>query len=477
MMCALDRRLRHTRPLDLVSAAIADTLTTPDGRLIVVLPPQVGKSLTGTIGGALWDLHRDPRQRIILASYSHSLAHRMGRQIRNLITMNGAAGTVDVGLRLAPDQRAKHEWELTAGGGLYATGVGGSLTGRPADAAFIDDPLKGRREADSQIMRDALWDWWESVLSSRLAPGAPVVLTLTRWHYDDLAGRLMREQPGVWRLLHVPAQADPGIVDPDPLGRAPGEYLEDARGRTVAQWEARKRDAGDEWVPLHQGAPQAPGGQMFEVDRLRYWRRDLHGTGMVTDRPWRLDDCWRFLTVDTATSVKSSADYTVASAWAVTPSSQLVLLDVRRERVPEHRQIDLAAPLVDRWRPEATYVEPSLRGTLLIRDAVAAGWTIRDLRPDTGKTLRAAPAARRVADGVVWFPDRHRHLEAVVEELRQFPAGRHDDFVDTLSYAALVAFQHHVPPGTRVPQVDPVGVDPYESAVVGSPLDYQRASW
>lgn len=478
LLAAIDHRTRRTPALDLVSARIATALTTPDARLIVILPPQTGKSTVGTVGGCLWALHRNPRLRVVLASYSHHLAHRMSRQVRNLITSNsGGRGSNDLGIRLAPDQRAANNWETTLGGGLYATGVGGSLTGRPADAALVDDPLKGRKEADSIVVRDSVWDWWEAVLSSRLAPGAPVVLTLTHWHYDDPAGRLQREQPGQWDVLHVPAQADPDILWPDPLGRAPGEYLEDVRGRTTEQWERRKAEAGDEWVPLHQGAPSAPGGAMFDVTRLRHWRPTPDGHGIVTSRPWRIRDLFRFVTVDTASSEKPTADYTAAAAWGVTPASELVMLDVTRARVPEHQHLDLVRPLVERWSPEATYVEPSLRSTLLVREAVQAGWVIRDLKADKSKTLRAAPLARRVADGVVFLPEQHRLLDVVVEELRQFPAGRNDDIVDTGSYAALIAFADYVPAGTGQPQVEPRDVDPYQSAVDGPPLDYEAARW
>ena len=125
-------------------------------------------------------------------------------------------------------------------GGVYAGGIGSSWSGTPLDGLVIDDPHKDRKAVDSLVQRDDVWDWYPTG-TARLSPGGPVILILTRWHYDDLAGQLMREQPGEWELLHIPAQADPEVIDPDPLGRAPGEFLASAQGWTTAQWEKRKK--------------------------------------------------------------------------------------------------------------------------------------------------------------------------------------------------------------------------------------------
>jgi predicted phage terminase large subunit-like protein len=480
ILCAIDHRSRRTRALELVSGAVAWAERTPDARLIIVLAPQQGKSSTATRAGALYLLGRDPRRRVIIASYADRIARRWGRRIRNDITENSGNGRLDLGLRLAPDQKAADEWELVQGGGIFTCGVGGALTSRSAEAMIIDDPLKGRKDADSDIVREDVWEWWESTASSRLAPGAPVILILTRWHHDDLAGRLLKAQPGGWRVVHIPAQADPDIVDPDPLGRAAGEFMEAAVPRTREQWEERKRDAGDEWVPLHQGYPQAPGGKRFDVDKLRYWHLSRDGSEVVCGpRSWRIRDCYRFVTVDTATTKTTRSDYTVASAWAVTLDAHLVLLDVARDRTTEDEQIGLARPLVERWAPECTWIEPSLKSTLLVRQAVAEGWVLNDLKPDTDKLVRAAPAARRVKDGRVWFPAEHPLLDTIVKELREFPDGRHDDFVDTFAYAVLVQHEQHVPAGADMGarQVRP-GVDPLASAFpVPGAVDYGRQQW
>jgi phage terminase large subunit-like protein len=465
-------RTVRTPALELINAKVVETINKVDGRGIIVAPPQIGKSWTTTRAGIQYALRRDPSCRVVGASYADRIARRFGRMVRNdIVSHQGRSGSWDCGLRLAPDQTAAIEWELTTGGGLYAVGVGGALTSRSADLLIIDDPLKGRKAADSPTIRDDVWEWWESTAASRLQPGASVILILTRWHYDDLAGRLMREQPGVWDLLHLPAQADPEVIDPDPLGRRPGEFLVSAQGWTPAQWEKRKKDAGDEWLPLHQGSPSAPGGEMFDVSKLRRWHWTRDRTAIVCDgRTWRLDpatrDLWTFITMDTAFSTKTSADWTVASCWGIAIDGSMLLLDVQRARVPAHQQIDVARPLVDRWQPVAVYAEASSRSTLLVRSAMQAGWKMRDLVADKDKVTRAAPFARRVEHGEVWFPSGPDGIEAdgalldyVRAELQQFPAGRFDDAVDTCAYAARVAFEDFVPPGDSAPPQERGAVD------------------
>jgi phage terminase large subunit-like protein len=488
LLCKIDRRTVRTPALELVNQRVARAIDTPGSRLVIVLPPQEGKSSTVTRVGTLYALRQDPTRRIVITSYADRIAHRFGRLVRNDITMNqGARGGWDCGLRMAADQKAKIEWELTTGGGVYAVGLGGALTSRSAEVMILDDPLKGRKAADSEIVREDGWDWWESTASTRLSPGATVLVPLTRWHHDDIVGRFLTRFPGEWDVLHIPAQADPEIVDPDPLGRAPGEFMMSARGRTSAEWEQRKRDAGDEWTPLYQGNPQAPSGTMFDVTKLRRWHWDRDRTGIVCgQRTWRLgQDVWVFITMDTASSVKTSADWTVASVWGIPVDGSLVLLDVQRARVTPHKQIDVARPLVDRWRPAAVYVEPSMRSTQLAREAVLAGWQFRDVIADQDKVKRAAPFARRVDDGQVWWPSGPEGIEAdpvlldyIRQELKQFPAGKHDDFVDTAGYSARVAFHDYVPPPDPQPPGSARSVDPLAGATdVPRGFNPETAAW
>jgi predicted phage terminase large subunit-like protein len=456
LACDLDPFYVRTPALELINEALVWAHETPDARLMVWMSPQEGKSELCSHWGPLWSLIQSPTRRIGLVSYADALARRWGRKVRNDIRDHARPGAAHaLGLELAPDLQAANEWETTARGGFVTAGIHSGLTGRPVDDLRIDDPLKDRDEADSQTIRDNCWEFWTGTAVPRLAPGAPATLVMTRWHHDDLAGRLLKDQPGRWRVVHIPAQADPQIVDPDPLGRAPGEFMASARGRTREDWELRKSEMGADWAPLAQGHPTDPGGQTFDPDRLHWWTLTPDGRGIAVGggRVWLLSECRRFVTIDTATSTRGTADYTVASAWAVPPDGTLILLDVRRDRVPEHRQIELARPLAQRWRVDCVYVEATMAGTRLVRDAVAAGIRIDDLKADRGKTVRNAPAAKWMEQGRISFPAPASAtalpadlLKDVLEELRQFPAGRHDDFVDTLGYAVAVVMDTYLPP-------------------------------
>lgn len=271
----LSRRIEPSRvqtpALDLMDEEIVRTAETPDYRLIWSMPPQEGKSEGLSHYGVLWMLRRNPDLRIAIASYEGTTAERWGKAIRqDILTYCGEDGQLDIGLRLRQDSQAVGSWQLEGyRGGIYSVGVGGALTGRPVDLLVIDDPIKSRAEADSLTYRERVWDWWTNVARTRLAPGAPVILILTRWHEDDLAGRLIKqdaedERMGIegprWKVINIPAQA----VADDPLGRAPGEYLTSTRGRRPENWETIRRDVGPRvWSALYQGQPTPLEGNLF----------------------------------------------------------------------------------------------------------------------------------------------------------------------------------------------------------------------
>lgn len=205
---ALDRRIRQTGALELIDRALVELVDTPDGRLIISMPPQEGKSQRAVRAFVLWALLRAHHLRIAVVSYEANVARRWGRAIRDDIVVNP-----HLGLEVRPDVAAQNEWQLAGhDGGVFTTGVGGPLTGRPVDLLVIDDPVKDRETADSETYRERAWTWWTDTAAARLAPGAPVVLIMTRWHEDDLAGRLLAadaagEGEG-WTVLNIPAEAD-----------------------------------------------------------------------------------------------------------------------------------------------------------------------------------------------------------------------------------------------------------------------------
>src|SRR5690348_7226232 len=240
----------QTPALELLDRNLVDIAEGRCPRLIWSMPPQEGKSERTSRRFPLWLLTRNPDLRIAIVSYEMGVARRWGRAIRNDIIEHP-----ELGLTVRADTSAAHEWQLDGHrGGVYSVGIGGALTGRPVDLLLIDDPLKGRKEADSPTFRNACKDFYTDTARTRLAPGAPVVIIQTRWHEDDLSGWLLSGPSGSeWRYINVPAQAENAS---DPLGRRPGEYLTSARGRTPGDWEATRRDVGARtWAALYQGRP------------------------------------------------------------------------------------------------------------------------------------------------------------------------------------------------------------------------------
>jgi predicted phage terminase large subunit-like protein len=393
-------------------------------------------------------------------SYELDLAVRWGRAVKMDVSLAGDKLHID----LRRDSTAAGRWDTQAGGGMYCVGIGGPLTGRPVDIMIIDDPVKDRAAAESDRIRETTWDWWESVALSRLAPGGKVVLIQTRWHEDDLAGRIMsRPGPLRWRWLTIPAIA----TDDDPLDRAPGTELVSVRGRAPGYFTNRRATMSRYvFSGIYQQAPTAAEGNTFRRAAFRYWRPMepwSDGRERITceGMPVTLADCWRFITMDLAASVKTSADYTVASCWAMTPGGDLILLDRARGRVEEHDHFAMAEPLISRWGVTQVYVESGWWAKTLIKDAINAGIPVAPLVADADKFTRAIPAAGRVHSGRVWFPAQVPWLDEWCDELAAFPNGTHDDQVDTLAYAARVVSAEYMPP----PPPGRPGVHPSDRAI------------
>jgi len=330
-------RTVQTPALDLIDAELVRAASTPDARLIISMPPQEGKSQRASRRFPLWVLIGHPDTRVVIASYEHNVARRWGRAIRDDIIVHGR----DFGLQIRPDLAAQNEWQLLGyEGGVFATGIGGALTGRPADVMIIDDPLKGREEADSEVYRERCWDWWLETASTRLAPGAPVIMILTRWHHDDLAGRMLAAEDGhLWRVLNIPAQAEhrPEKGETDPLGREPGEFMISARGRTQRQWEAIKtRSLGRTWTALYQGRPSPDAGGLFPADEdwARYeqplWIERPDGSKVIPDA--HRDDVELAQSWDMSFKDTKGSDYVVGQVW-MRRGIDAYLLDQVRDRL------------------------------------------------------------------------------------------------------------------------------------------------
>lgn len=460
----------RTPALEVINRAIVDLTEgrIAGNRLAVFMSPQEGKSTLCSYWTPLWLLADvNPNLRILNISYADEMARRWGAEVKNALeTYNGDEDTINLGLRLRADSRAAGRWTLEGHrGGIYCAGVGGSITGKAADWISVDDPLKNLEEAQSETYRERAMRTWRGALVPRRGPNTKVLWIQTLWHELEPIAQILAADPDGWHVIRIPAIAD---SPDDPLGRAVGEPMESARGRR--DWQQIRKEVGEYvFAALYQQRPAPAEGNLFKRLWWRYWtpapqtgaspRIDLAG------RVWDLDDCWRFGTVDLANSTKTSADWTVISAWAWTLDGDLVLLDRHRSRIGQEQHFAQARPLVERWLLDTLFVEASQYGTTLVRDATRSGVPISPLTAETDKLTRALPASALCSNGRVWLPAGAGWLSTWTDEMAAFPNGSHDDQVDTLAYAARTVVTQWAP---RTPTARPAPErDPMASAFGG----------
>src|SRR3990167_4904974 len=263
-------------------------------RLMIQMPPGHGKSEISSIQFPAWYLGRNPQKQIIAVSYNAELAVDFGKKTRNLVRRR-EFGNVFQGIKLSEDSTAAGKWNTNLGVSYIATGMGGAVTGRRADVLIIDDPVKSMEEVNSDVMRESIWQWYRSVARTRLNPGGSIVIIQTRWHEEDLSGKILEGGAEGWEVIKFPA-----IAENDEEFRKAGEALWPER-YPLDVLETTKKDIGPyEWSSLYQQNPVDVGAQVFK----RVWFLP------ITQREVDLMQTRKILTIDTAISQKSSADYT-----------------------------------------------------------------------------------------------------------------------------------------------------------------------
>lgn len=428
----------------LLSQTIKDAVWQGGGRLLVSMPPRHGKSLLCSRWTPVWFLELFPKRRVLLASYGAQFAAEWGRKVRN--TLRDHADRLMVGL--AQDSKAVDHWNTVEGGGMSTAGVGGPLTGRGADLLIVDDPVKDSEEARSEVKREKVWEWWRETAYTRIEPGGTVIVIMTRWHEDDLVGRILANDGDLWHHLCLPALAE----DDDPLGRAEGECLWQDRFDADDLASIRDRIGTHAFAALYQQRPAPLGGGMFRSSHFRYWRDEgehyvlVTGTnadgGPVTHRVLK-SQCRYIQTCDTAMTEKQTSDYTVIATFAITPLNHLLIVDLRRERleVPDQWPFVRNAIADARKRPGYLYsaVEDKGSGVGLLQLGRKLGVPMRALKADRDKVTRATPASVWYENGMVYHPADAPWLADFEHELLSFPNGAHDDQVDVLAYAVIEA--------------------------------------
>jgi len=276
-------------------------------RQVICLPPRHGKTYLGTETFSAFYLGRHPERSIIITSYEQELVNDFGRRIRNLVC-DPLYSAIFPRCQITRDSSSVHRFNTTAGGSFYAIGRGGPLTGRGANLLIIDDPLKNAAEARSEVIRRGLFDWYSEVIRTRLESGGAIVLISTRWHDDDLVGRVQRQsQSDPWNVLSLPA-----IAERDESFRRAGEALWPER-YPLSELERIRNDIGPKaFMSLYQGRPAAAEGVIFRRQWWRYYR----------DQPtWtRIVQSW-----DTGFKSGTENDFSVCTTWAVTPAGYFLL--------------------------------------------------------------------------------------------------------------------------------------------------------
>jgi predicted phage terminase large subunit-like protein len=307
----------------------------------------------------------------------------------------------------------------------------------------IDDPFADAEQADSAYYRERVWDWWRSVGAPRLAPGAPAILIATRWHESDLNGRLLAAEDGHrWRVINIPALADhdPAKGQSDPLGRAPGQWLESARRRTVAEWEEIRIQVGSRvFASLYQGRPSPDQGNVW---LRQWWRR--YPVPLWSQHPERPDAYLvheydeMVMSWDMAFKDTKSSDFVVGQVWCRRGAS-VFLLDQVHKRLSFTDTLVAFQAMAARW-PQVTakYVEDKANGSAVISTLKSKLPGLVPVNPTDSKYGRATAVAPFLEAGNVFLPAAEVALfdaEALIEEAAGFPNAAHDDQVDATSQA------------------------------------------
>ncbi len=433
----LDPKTVQTPALDLIDAALVDVAEGRTKRLMISLAPQEGKSQRASRRFPTFMLLRNPELRIAIVSYSHSVARRWGRAIRDDIATHSAA----LGLAVNPNSAAAHEWELAGHqGGVYCVGITGSLTSKPVDLLIIDDPYRDGKQADSPAWQETVQDFWTEVAIPRLGPGVATLIIQTRWRHDDLSGWLQQRDDGInWRIINIPAQADhdPAKGETDPLGREPGEYMESARGRTDADWDERQREMGSRaWTALCQGRPTPSKGNIFHRDWWAYYDQPQwveRGDGSR----WAVSFDEVLTSWDMSFKDTEGTDYVCGQVWG-RRGTEAFLLDQVHDRLSLVDTCTKVRALAAKW-PQSVLklVEDKANGPAVINAlARKVGGLVPEV-PHGSKVARAAAVSPFVEAGNVWLPapEIHPWVDEFVEECQGFPRSSNDDRVDAMSQA------------------------------------------
>ncbi len=418
-------------------------------RLMIFMPPGHAKTTYAAVLFPPYYYTQYPQRNIIAASHTQKFSERTGRKVRAIVASTEFAEIAQFGL--SDESQAAGEWETSRGGEYFAVGVGGAVTGRRADVAIIDDPIKGREVADSLVQREFLWEWYLSDLHTRLKPEAAIVLIQTRWHEDDLSGRLLAEMDAGgerWEVINLPALAEADDV----LGRKPGEALWPTYIPLEQLENERNTQTVRNWSALYQQRPAPEEGDFFKRDWLRWY-----------DKPPKRGQMNIYGASDFAVTA-GGGDYTVHGVIGVNPADDIYILDWWREQTESDTWVEALLDLRDRWKPWDWALEKGQIGKSVgpflhkrMQERRVYG-SYKQYSSAHDKATRAQAIRARMSMGKVYFPRNASWVDALVDELLHFPTGKFDDQVDVLSLFGRMLTRMskgQVPPKKRRLKIDP----------------------
>lgn len=398
-------------------------------RLMISCPPRHGKSMLTSEMFPAWYFGRNPEKNIIFASYGQEFAEEFGRKVRNHIA-DPLFQMIFPTTLLSTDSAAAKKFSTTRGGSYYAVGMGASITGRGAHCLIIDDPIKNHEEADSSLIRQGIKDWYSSTAYTRLEPDGAIIIIQTRWHNDDLSGWLLHEKKEAWHVISLPA------------------IRKDQEGNELALWperyslenlsNIRNTVTTRDWAALYMQTPILDGGNVFKEAWIRYYREELN-----------LNEMNIYVFVDPANSKDKNSDNTAIVVIGANKDGHIYLIDAWVDKLNIKERENLVFKIHEQYQPKMIYYEKY--GMQIDIDYMRQAMEHRNYRfsiAEVGGTMKKNDRIERLAplfeDGKIWFPlflkkknYIGREVDLVTyfkdEEYLQFPAAKHDDFLDALA--------------------------------------------
>ena len=389
-------------------------------KLMIFMPPRHGKSMSVTETFPSWFIGRNPSRRVIEVSYGSDLAQKFGRANRQKLEEYGKKV---FNIEISSVNASSTNWGIQGQrGGMISSGVGGSITGEGADLLIIDDPIKNREEADSITYREKLWNEWQNTLLTRLHLNAATIIILTRWHEDDLAGRLLLQEANEWDILSLPAEAE----DDDILGRQEGEPLWPEHGFGNDWLAEKKRAVGSRtFTSLYQQRPSPDEGSLFNRNWWKFYK-------ILPSKFDEIIQSWDCTFKDGANN-----DYVVGQVWGRVGADKYLIDQVRDKlnivgTMSAVRSLSAKYPLSN-----LKLIEDKANGPAVIEMLKREISGIVPVNPEGGKTVRAQAVSPEIEAGNIHLPDPSicNWVHDFIEECSVFPNGKHDDQVDSMTQA------------------------------------------